>query len=187
VIVPSGLIRPIAGVVPWSVNQTFPSGPRVRFAGALVELRPALNSLIVPPGVIRPIALVVPESLNQTFPSRPVTIPLFDLDTAAPPPGKLPGFRPALNSLIVPPGVICPIAGTPASVNQTLPSGPDATPRGKLPGVRPLVNSITDPSGAAPAKQAPKRPAATRTSASDTSPRDEKGKPRRCVERELRV
>jgi hypothetical protein len=52
------------------------------------------NSVIAPvAGLMRPIAWVVPPSVNQRLPSVPTVI-------AAP--GMLPGFRPALNSVIWP-------------------------------------------------------------------------------------
>src|SRR5215213_3079919 len=82
---PAGVIRPIALVVPWSVNQMLPSGPAVIDLGSLPAFRPVLNSWIAPAGVIRPIAGVVPPSTNHTLPSGPRAIPAA---------GLLPGFRP---------------------------------------------------------------------------------------------
>ena len=57
----AGSIRPIACVVPPSMNQRAPSGPTmIEAPGALPGLRPALNSLIAcVVGLIIPIAGVV--------------------------------------------------------------------------------------------------------------------------------
>src|SRR5262249_25432515 len=60
-------------------NQTLPSAPPTRSAGALPVFRPLLNSVIAPPGVIRPIAFVVPMSLNQRLPSGAGVIDLGEL------------------------------------------------------------------------------------------------------------
>ncbi len=89
-------IRPIALVVPSSVNHRLPSAPAAMPDGLLPEFSPVENSLIVPLGVIRPIALVVPRSVNHRLPSAP----------AAMPDGLLPEFSPVENPVIVPLGVI---------------------------------------------------------------------------------
>jgi len=52
----------------------------------------------------------------------------------------LPGFRPVLNSVIRPAGVIRPIA--PVSTNRTLPSGPTVSELGSLPAGSPVENSV---------------------------------------------
>jgi hypothetical protein len=67
-------------------------------------------------GLIIPTALVVPGSLNHMLPSGPIAI-----DRTA-----LPGFRPLVNSVTVPPVVICPTAPF-RSLNQRFPSGPATT------------------------------------------------------------
>src|SRR5713101_7667169 len=85
-----GLIVPIAGVLPLSVNQRLPSGPAAILPGTL----PAwiLNSVITcVVGLIVPIAPVVPGSTNQRLASVP---------TAIAAPGALPAFRPVLHSAI---------------------------------------------------------------------------------------
>ena len=131
-----GLIIPIAFVVPLSVNQTFPSGPAAIPSGMLLAGR--LNSLIAcVVGLIIPTALVVPGSLNHMLPSGPIAI-----DRTA-----LPGFRPVVNRVTVPPVVIRPTAPF-RSLNQRFPSGPATTWAGLLPGA---LNSVICPSGAAPA------------------------------------
>src|SRR5579863_4562689 len=57
--------------------------------------------------------------------------------------GLLPGFRPALYSVIVPEGVILPIAGAvPPSVHHILPPCPRASRPGTEPGFSPLPNSV---------------------------------------------
>ena len=63
---PAVSMRPMAGVVPSSVNQRLPSGPAVMCEGRLPGLRPVVNLVIVPAVVMRPIApaLVFP-SANQ--------------------------------------------------------------------------------------------------------------------------
>ena len=66
---PDGVIRPIAFVVPSSVNHRFPSAPGAIPAGSLPGFRPAENSVICPDGVIRPIAFVSPSSVNHMSPS----------------------------------------------------------------------------------------------------------------------
>ena len=101
VIVPLGVISPIAGVVPSSANQRFPSDPTVSDSGSLPAFSPVLNSVIVPLGVISPIAGVLPLSRNHRSPFGPDTIEV----------GKLPAFSPELNSVMPPPAAA---AGTPA-------------------------------------------------------------------------
>ena len=71
---PFVVTRPIAGVVPWSVNQRSPPAPPVISNGRLPEFSPAENSVIFPLGVIRPIAGVLPASVNQMSPSGPTAI-----------------------------------------------------------------------------------------------------------------
>ena len=72
VIVPSGAIRPIAGV-PVSVNQKLPSAPTRTCRGRLVAGR--LYPLRTVPLVdIRPIPLAAPWSENQRLPSAPDAI-----------------------------------------------------------------------------------------------------------------
>ena len=93
-IVPAGVIRPIAGWVPASVNHMLPSGPRAIPPSWASLSSPALNSVIVPAGVIRPIAGWVPASVNHMFPSGPDAIAC----------GRSPVVSPALNCLIVPSG-----------------------------------------------------------------------------------
>ena len=88
----------------------------------------------------RPIAFVVPESENQRLPSGPVAIRN----------GTVPGFSPALYSVIAPPVVIRPIAPVFWSVNHRFPSGPGVIPRGEPPGLRPVENSVIVPSGRDP-------------------------------------
>ena len=68
---PAGVIEPTL-VVPCSVNQRFPSGPRAMPSGALPAGR--RNSVSPPVGVISPI-LAEPSSLNHMFPSGPATRP----------------------------------------------------------------------------------------------------------------
>ena len=70
-ITPAGVIEPTL-VVPCSVNQRFPSGPRVMPSGALPAGR--RNSVSSPAGVIRP-TLAEPSSVSQTLPSGPATTP----------------------------------------------------------------------------------------------------------------
>ena len=83
--------------------------------------------MISPDGVICPIACA-PASVNHRLPSGPGAIPC----------GPLPGFRPAEYSVIIPDGVIRPIAlvspatTTLASVNHMLPSAPGAIANGKM-------------------------------------------------------
>ena len=77
VIVPAGVMRPIAGCVvevagflPLSVNQRLPSAPSASAFGLLPSSR--ANTVIVPVGVIRPIAGAAGfVSVNQRFPSEP--------------------------------------------------------------------------------------------------------------------
>ena len=130
-----GSIRPIACVVPPSMNHRAPSGPTtIEAPGRLPGFRPLLNSLIAcVVGLIIPIALVVPWSVNHRLPSGPATSPCCRL---------APAFRPALNSVIAcVVGLIIPIAlVVPLSVNQTFPSGPAAIPSGMLPAGR--LNSL---------------------------------------------
>jgi len=116
----SVIVRPIAFVVPRSVNQTFPSGPPVILYGSLPARRPPPNSVIVPSGATHPIAAVVPWSVNQTLPSAPVVIPPTPTEPPLTlPPGTLPGFSPAVSSVIDPSGVIRATAGVlPRSANQ---------------------------------------------------------------------
>ena len=73
-IAPAGVIRPMALVVPASVNHRFPSGPAAMPSGMLPGFRPLENSVIAPAGVMRPMALVVPWSANHRFPSGPAAI-----------------------------------------------------------------------------------------------------------------
>ena len=84
------MIRPIALVVPASVNHRLPSAPGAIPDGLLPAFRPLENSVICAAGVIRPIALVVPASVNHRLPSAPGAIPT----------GMLPAFRPLENSVI---------------------------------------------------------------------------------------
>ena len=72
--------------------------------------------------------------MNQRLPSAPGAIQY----------AKLPAFRPLVNSVICPLGVIRPIACVvvPWSVNHRLPSAPGAIANGRLPAFRPLVNSV---------------------------------------------
>ena len=58
----------------------------------------------------------------------------------------MPGVMPALNSVIVPSGVMRPIWLTSVSENQTLPSGPRIMPSGPAFGVGSL-NSVIAPRG----------------------------------------
>ncbi len=90
VIAPLGVIRPIAGVVPSSVNHRAPSGPPVMLRGLLSGFSPAVNSVMVPLCVIRPIALVAPSTVNHRLPSAPGA-----MDAA-------PLLSPAVNSVIAP-------------------------------------------------------------------------------------
>ena len=132
----AGLIIPIALGLPLSVNQTFASGPAAIPSGMLVEGR--LNSLIAcVVGLIIPTALVVPGSLNHMLPSVPIAI-----DRTA-----LPGFRPLVNLVTVPPVVIWPTAPF-RSLNHRFPSGPATTWAGLVSGAG---NSVICPIGAAPA------------------------------------
>src|SRR5205807_7876713 len=119
-IVPVGVMRPIALVVPRSVNQTLPSGPGAMKKGVLLAFSPFVlsNSVITPDGVIRPIARVVPSSTNQRLPSAPGAMSC----------GLGFGFRPFENSLMTPDGVAPPTAFAPGSVSQTSPSGRGARP-----------------------------------------------------------
>ena len=74
-------------------------------------------------------------SANHTRPSPPVAIPCSEAD----------GLRPDEYSLIVPLGVILPIAFAPVSVKSAFPSAPAAMPSGELPNGRPEENSVTVP------------------------------------------
>ena len=67
-----GAIRPIARVVPWSVNHRLPSGPAAMSIGELSEFRPAAYSVTCPLGVIRPIAPA--GSVNHRLPSGPAAM-----------------------------------------------------------------------------------------------------------------
>jgi hypothetical protein len=53
---PRGVIRPIAGCLPWSVNHTSPAGVAVSVAGTLPGCRPRSNVVMLPWGLRRPIA-----------------------------------------------------------------------------------------------------------------------------------
>ena len=88
-ILPAGVIRPIARMLPLSVNHIFPSGPAVRSSRLLlIGSRFLLNSAIVPFGVTLPIALGLPLSRNQRSPSGPTVMLL----------GAAPESRPWVNS-----------------------------------------------------------------------------------------
>src|SRR5262245_22419561 len=88
---------------------------------------------MTPSGVIRPTAGAVGDrSTNQRLPSGTATGRLG--------PVVLSPLENSVITCVV--GSIRPIAlGVPASVNQTLPSGPKLTWPGRLPGLRPALNS----------------------------------------------
>jgi hypothetical protein len=102
-----------------SVNHRLPSPPVVIDVGPA----PAVTaySEIAPAVVIIPI-FEAAFSANQRFPSGPTVMPS----------GSLPAVSPAVNRVIVPPGVIRPtaLAEGEDSVNQRLPSGPSTIPQG---------------------------------------------------------
>jgi hypothetical protein len=108
-IAPAGVISPIAGTLPASVNHTLPSGPAAIESGMLAAFSPVVNSVTVPLGVIFPIALTpvaalkMPGSVNHRFRSGPSTMSSGML--------ALPVCSPAGDSVIVPLGVIFPIEG----------------------------------------------------------------------------
>src|SRR4051794_37442083 len=93
---------------------------------------------MAPAGVIRPIAPAKPELVNHTLPSGPAAMPRCVF-----PPTE------SGNSVIVPEGVIRPIAPGPivrsSEVNHTLPSGPAVIAVGQLLALRPIVNSVIAP------------------------------------------
>ncbi len=107
--------------------------------------------MIVPPGVIFPIAFVAaPVSVNHRFPSGPSVMSF-----------GAPWVSPLVYSVIVPLGVILPIAlVVPLSTNQTLPSGPSVTANGLLPVWIVTGNSLIETACAADARP-PTSPAAT--------------------------
>ncbi len=78
-IVPLGVIRPIAGVLPSSVNQRLPSGPAVTVNGTLPGFSPRLKTVSRPLGVSRRIehlpSPIQPRSANQRLPSGPGASP----------------------------------------------------------------------------------------------------------------
>ena len=62
--------------------------------------------------------------------------------------GTLSAPSPSVNSVMIPDGVISPMAGLrPESVNQRFPFGPITISFGKLPGFRPCVYSVMAPDG----------------------------------------
>src|SRR5690348_11080797 len=93
VIWPAGVIRPIALVVPVSVNHRLPSGPAVSPRGKAPGFKPPENSVIWPLGVIRPIAGSL-ASVNQIFPSGPAAMNV----------GCEPAPSPLVNSVTCPTG-----------------------------------------------------------------------------------
>src|SRR5262245_29503710 len=129
------VIRPIAGSVPLSVNQTLPSGPGPIPYTVAPGFSPELNSMISPAVVIRPIASIgSASSVNQRAPSGPPAMKY----------GQLPVIRPAENLVICPAGVTRPISapGQLESENHTFPSAPGAIPYGLSPGSSPALNSV---------------------------------------------
>ena len=107
------------------------------------------NSVTTPAFVTRAIAPSPPAWATQRFPSGPVTIPR-----------GLPVGKPAVNSVMIAPGVIRPTPLLVSSVNQRLPSGPCAMPQRPMLGVRPVLNSeIEGPLAAAAVAPAPRNAA----------------------------
>src|ERR1035437_9343596 len=133
---------PIAAGVPPSVNHRFPSGPATIWSVSLPLLLVLLvNSVITPAGETRATDRLtggLSDWATHRLPSAPTVMSS----------GRL-VLRPLLNSLIVPVGVIRPIARWVASwsANHTFPSGPAVRESGWLPGCRPMVNSLIVPSG----------------------------------------
>ena len=127
VIEPSRVMRPITFAV-GSTYQRFPSGPAAMSVGS-----PGVgtgNSVTTPAFVTRAIAPSPPACATHRLPSGPVTIPR-----------GLPVGKPAVNSVMIAPGVIRPTPLLVSSVNQRLPSGPWAMPQRPMLGVRPVLNS----------------------------------------------
>jgi hypothetical protein len=121
-------MRPIR--LPFSVNQSAPSGPDVIVPGEFGTG----NSVMAPAVVVRPIARsVVLSSVNHIAPSGPAVIEK----------GLLP-FTSVGNSVIAPLVVILPIFPEPGSVNQRAPSGPAAIAFGWAVGVG-IAKLVTEP------------------------------------------
>jgi hypothetical protein len=130
VIVPDGVIFPIAGGLPASVNHRLPSGPAAMPIGWLFGVSWGEPYWVIAPvdGLIIPIRPGLPDSVNHRFPSGPAVMPIGWLLGGSGLPGGGPGWG---YSVIAPEGVIFPIAGgLLATVNQTLPSGPAVMPSG---------------------------------------------------------
>ncbi len=76
---PCGVIRPIAGRAPSSVNHRFPSAPAAIVKGTLPRASPRRYSVILPWRPTRPIAqwpsTMQLTSSNHTAPSGPVVSP----------------------------------------------------------------------------------------------------------------
>ena len=146
VIEPSRVMRPITFAV-GSTYQRFPSGPAAMSVGS-----PGVgtgNSVTTPAFVTRAIAPSPPACATHRFPSGPVTIPR-----------GLPVGKPAVNSVMIAPGVIRPTPLLVSSVNQRLPSGPWAMPQRPMLGVRPVLNSeIEGPLAVATVAPAPRNAA----------------------------
>ena len=139
VITPAGVMRPIS-LLPYSVNQRFPSGPAVMIRGFSPGVG-SWNSVTVPEGVMRPMALPPgPVSVNHMFPSGPAVME-YGID---------PAVTPVRNSVIAPSMVTRAIpaldgALSAFSATHMLPSGPAAIPSGVEPADRPVENSVTSP------------------------------------------
>jgi hypothetical protein len=126
VIVPSGAILPI-DLVPMSENQMSPSGPSTMLSAISPSVGSGYGGEKVPLGVILTTAWAAPALQNQMLPSEPAAI--------------WSGFSPAgaVNSWIVPLGVIEPTALAPLSVNHRSSLGPLVRSYGVAPASSPAV------------------------------------------------
>ena len=117
-----------------SVNQRLPSGPAVISLGSLLGVMPDREFGDGAAGGDP--ADLVADVLGE---------PEVAVGPGRDPRGLAVGRDAALNSVMVPPGVIRPILLPAYSVNQRLPSGPAVIPTGPLLGVMPALNSVTVP------------------------------------------
>ncbi len=115
---PDGVISPMAGVRPESVNQRFPFGPATISFGKLPGFRPCVYSVMTPDGVIMPMAGASElSSVNHKFPSGPWAIE----------PSALCALSPLRNWVTCPLGLTSPMAALPNSVNHASCPGPATT------------------------------------------------------------
>src|SRR3954452_17546643 len=116
---PAAEMRPIAGLVPRTVNQRLPSGPAAMSPSVPLPSVTG-NSLTWPWTVIRPMRPLA-ASVNHSASSGPATMSW----------GSAFVVRPAVNSVVAPDGLIrTMVPFLPCAVYQSDPSAPAAMPTG---------------------------------------------------------